>query len=112
MSTVIDTGIGIPDETLEKIFDPFVQADTSVTRRLAAPDWDWPSAGDLSEALGGELTVQSELGKGSVFTFTIDTGPLDDVRILTVDQMTHEPAQDHDRPHDPGPAAGGPRPRR
>ena len=85
---VIDTGIGIPDETLEKIFDPFVQADTSVTRRFGGTGLGLAISRRFAEALGGELTVQSELGKGSIFTFTIDTGPLDGVRTVTVDQLT------------------------
>ena len=87
---VIDTGIGIPDETLERIFDPFVQADTSVTRRYGGTGLGLAISRRFAEALGGELTVRSELGKGSVFTFTIDTGPLDDVRTVTVDQITQK----------------------
>ncbi len=58
---VIDTGIGIPEETLEKIFDPFVQADTSVTRRFGGTGLGLAISRRFAEALGGELTVQSEL---------------------------------------------------
>ena len=71
---VIDTGIGIQEETLERIFDPFVQADTSVTRRFGGTGLGLAISRRFAEALGGELTVQSEYGKGSVFTFTIETG--------------------------------------
>ena len=85
---VIDTGIGIQEETLERIFDPFVQADTSVTRRFGGTGLGLAISRRFAEALGGELTVQSEYGKGSVFTFTIETGPLDDVRTVSVDEIT------------------------
>ncbi len=86
---VIDTGIGIPDDKLEKIFDPFVQADTSVTRRFGGTGLGLAICRRFAEALGGELTVRSEFGKGSVFTFTIDPGLLDGVRILSADQLVH-----------------------
>ncbi len=85
---VIDTGIGIPDDTLERIFDPFVQADTSVTRRYGGTGLGLAISRRFAEALGGDLTVRSEVGTGSVFVFTIATGPLDDVRIVTVDELT------------------------
>jgi PAS domain S-box-containing protein len=87
---IIDTGIGIPDETLERIFDPFVQADTSITRRFGGTGLGLAISRRFVEALGGDLTVRSEMGKGSVFTFTIDTGPLDGVRTVTLDQATHQ----------------------
>ena len=84
---VIDTGIGIPDDTLEKIFDPFVQADTSVTRKFGGTGLGLAISRRFAEALGGELSVRSELGKGSTFTFAVDTGPLDDVRTVHVDDI-------------------------
>jgi PAS domain S-box-containing protein len=91
---VIDTGIGIPEGTREKIFDPFVQADTSVTRKFGGTGLGLAISRRFAEALGGELTVQSELGKGSTFTFTIDPGPLDGVRTIQaseIKQTTRQP---------------------
>lgn len=85
---VVDTGIGIPGDTLETIFDPFVQADTSATQRHGGTGLGLAISRRFAEALGGDLTVRSEVGTGSVFVFTIATGPLDDVRIETVDELT------------------------
>ena len=74
---VNDTGIGIPYEKLEAIFDPFSQADTSVTRRFGGTGLGLAISRKIAEALGGRLTVQSEVGSGSVFRANIETGALD-----------------------------------
>jgi CheY-like chemotaxis protein/HPt (histidine-containing phosphotransfer) domain-containing protein len=79
---VIDTGIGIAPDKLDRIFEPFVQADSSVTRRFGGTGLGLAISRRLAAALGGELTVQSELGKGSTFTATIDPGPMEGVEIL------------------------------
>ena len=79
---VMDTGIGIFPDKLDKIFEPFVQADSSVTRRFGGTGLGLAISRRLAAALGGELTVQSEPGKGSIFTATIDPGPLEGVEIL------------------------------
>lgn len=81
---VIDSGIGIPQETLDRIFDPFVQADTSVTRRFGGTGLGLAISRRFAEALGGQLSVSSEYGKGSVFTFTIDPGPLEGIPLIHV----------------------------
>ena len=83
---VIDTGIGISPEGLGKIFDPFVQADSAVTRRFGGTGLGLTISRRFAAALGGDLTVASELGKGSTFTVTLDTGPLDGVRLLDAPQ--------------------------
>ncbi len=87
---VIDTGIGMPAETLQRIFDPFVQADTSVTRRFGGTGLGLAISRKFAEVLGGELTVQSELDSGSTFTFTVDPGPLDDTRIVSAAELTQQ----------------------
>ena len=79
---VIDTGIGVAPEKLESIFDPFVQADTSITRRFGGTGLGLAISRRFARALGGNIVLQSELGKGSEFTVTIDTGPIDEVRLL------------------------------
>jgi signal transduction histidine kinase len=71
---VRDTGIGIPPEALERIFDPFVQ----VGRDLRAPS-DGVGLGlaisrDLARRMGGELTAASRVGEGSVFTLPLPRG--------------------------------------
>ena len=78
---VIDTGIGIAPDKLDRIFEPFVQADSSVTRRFGGTGLGLAISRRLAAAMGGDLTVQSELGKGSIFTATIDPGPLEGVEI-------------------------------
>jgi signal transduction histidine kinase/DNA-binding NarL/FixJ family response regulator len=79
---VRDTGIGIPQKKLETIFDPFVQADTSVTRKYGGTGLGLAISRRLAEALGGDLFVESTLGKGSVFTAWVSVGDLHGVNIL------------------------------
>ncbi len=79
---VIDTGVGIPADKFGDIFDPFVQADTSVTRQFGGTGLGLTISRRIAQALGGGLAVASEVGKGSTFTVTIATGPLDNVMIL------------------------------
>jgi PAS domain S-box-containing protein len=80
---VTDTGIGIKPDALARIFKPFAQADTSVTRRFGGTGLGLAISRQLAEALGGDLTVQSEFGRGSTFTLTINPGPLAGAALLT-----------------------------
>ena len=73
---VIDSGPGIPDETLARLFQPFTQADSSVTRRFGGSGLGLSICRALSRMLGGDVSVETELGKGSTFTVTIATGSL------------------------------------
>jgi signal transduction histidine kinase/ActR/RegA family two-component response regulator len=73
---VTDSGIGIAPEKLQSIFDPFVQADSSVTRRFGGTGLGLAISRSIAEAMGGTLTVTSELGVGSTFTVTVATGEL------------------------------------
>ncbi|HEV2970143.1 MAG TPA: response regulator [Pirellulales bacterium] len=79
---VHDTGIGIPPDRLQRIFLPFEQADSSITRRFGGTGLGLPISRHIAAGLGGELTVESEYGRGSVFRVTLATGPLEGVRIL------------------------------
>lgn len=65
---VADTGIGIPVDALEKIFLPFYQVDSSLARQHAGSGLGLAIARHVVEAHGGQLTVRSALGLGSVFT--------------------------------------------
>jgi Signal transduction histidine kinase len=68
---VSDTGIGIAPEQQSRIFTPFSQADTSTTRRFGGTGLGLSITRRLCELMGGSLTVQSEPGRGSVFTATL-----------------------------------------
>jgi PAS domain S-box-containing protein len=84
---VIDSGIGMSKESLGKIFQPFVQADTSTTRRFGGTGLGLSICKRLAEALGGQITVKSELGRGSVFTVMIDPGDVKGVPIVRLEDV-------------------------
>ena len=71
---VIDSGIGIAADKLETVFAAFSQADNSVTRRFGGTGLGLSISRRLAQALGGDLSVKSQLGVGSTFTVTIDVG--------------------------------------
>ena len=71
---VSDTGIGIPEEKLCDLFEPFVQADNTSTRSFGGTGLGLAICKRLAEALGGEVVVESELGRGSQFTLTLAAG--------------------------------------
>lgn len=68
---VEDTGIGIATEDQNKIFDSFVQADGSTTRNFGGTGLGLSICRQLVQLMGGQLSVSSELGKGSIFRFSI-----------------------------------------
>ncbi|MDG9783558.1 ATP-binding protein [Metapseudomonas otitidis] len=68
---VHDSGIGIPPERLEHMFDAFQQADSSISRRYGGTGLGLPIARTLAERMGGTLRAESHQGQGSVFTLEI-----------------------------------------
>ncbi len=73
-ATVRDTGIGIAPERREAIFSPFVQADGAITRRYGGTGLGLTISSQLVGMMGGRLWVESEVGRGSAFQFTVRLG--------------------------------------
>jgi PAS domain S-box-containing protein len=69
--SVTDTGIGIPEEAMNRLFQSFTQVDASTTRRFGGTGLGLVISRRLAELLGGRMWVQSMPGKGSVFSFSI-----------------------------------------
>jgi signal transduction histidine kinase/DNA-binding response OmpR family regulator/ligand-binding sensor domain-containing protein len=98
--TVSDTGIGIPLEKQESIFSPFTQADSSTTRKYGGTGLGLTISARLASMMGGRIWLESEIGRGASFCFTVrmralenttEAGivaaaePLHDVKVLLVD---------------------------
>ena len=82
---VKDTGCGLSPEQQERLFLPFSQADSSVTRKYGGTGLGLMLARSLAEALGGSVILtKSHIGEGSTFTFNLDPGPLTDVPMIDV----------------------------
>lgn len=72
---VTDTGIGIPPERQEKIFEPFYQVDNSLTREHSGSGLGLWIVKNLITAMGGQITVESQVEEGSTFRFTLSIAP-------------------------------------
>jgi len=96
--SVSDTGIGITPEALEHIFTRFSQADGTTTRRFGGTGLGLTIAKQICQMMGGKIDVESQLDKGSTFSFTVKLGrgpvaqdasprsnPLEGARVLIVD---------------------------
>jgi signal transduction histidine kinase len=73
---VVDTGVGIPREEMDRVFEPFVQLDSGLTRKAEGAGLGLAISRRLARLMGGDLTVKSELGNGSTFTFTMVRVPM------------------------------------
>ncbi len=89
--SVRDTGIGIPQDRLTHVFDSFSQVDTSTTRKYGGTGLGLAISKRLAEAMGGSLWVESEMGTGSTFHFTIVTRASPDRPLLHPSQEREQP---------------------
>jgi signal transduction histidine kinase len=80
---VQDTGMGIPPDRLESIFEPFVQVGRSLTQPMEGAGLGLAISRDLARAMGGELTAASTVGEGSIFTLTLPARMPDDAVAAT-----------------------------
>jgi signal transduction histidine kinase len=71
LTRVQDTGCGIPPDRLENVFEPFVQVDSSRTRPHGGTGLGLSISREFAVGMGGQLLVESELGKGSTFTLVL-----------------------------------------
>jgi two-component system, sensor histidine kinase and response regulator len=79
---VIDTGIGMTAEQIQGLFQPFVQADSSTTRRFGGTGLGLTISRKMAQMLGGDVTVASTPGQGSRFVAAVATGPLESIRLV------------------------------
>lgn len=84
--TIQDTGVGMPQEQLKLIFDPFYQADNLDNLRFSGTGLGLPICRHLTELMGGKISTQSVLGQGSTFKVTLP------IIIPSVEQMADMPA--------------------
>ncbi|MFG0334186.1 MAG: PAS domain S-box protein [Maioricimonas sp. JB049] len=79
---VEDTGIGIAPEKIERLYQPFSQADSSVTRQFGGTGLGLTISRRLTDLLGGHLDLESEPGKGTTFYLTLPSGPHDEAGLV------------------------------
>lgn len=70
--SVTDTGVGMKEDTMKAVFEPFVQGDSSSTKKFGGVGLGLTISKKLTTALGGEIWVESQYGKGSTFSFSVE----------------------------------------
>ena len=83
---IVDTGMGMNTEATSRIFQDFVQADVSVARKFGGTGLGLSISRKFARALGGDITVESEPGVGSVFRVTVNAGSAVGVAWITPEQ--------------------------
>ena len=90
--SVSDTGIGIPNDKLDRIFEEFEQADKSTTRQYGGTGLGLAITSRLVQLMGGQIEVESQIGRGSTFSFSLDFPVV----------ANQEDPNPEDNPKDPG----------
>ena len=94
---VEDTGIGISPEKIEKLFDAFVQADTTTTQNFGGTGLGLTITRKLASLLGGRLSVESDKDKGSIFQLTIPQEPIRRPTLRSLEELSASlPANEND----------------
>ncbi len=91
--TVWDTGIGIAKESIDKLFQPFVQIDSSLTREFSGTGLGLSLVKHLTELHGGSITLESEPGEGSRFTITLPVREIMVVPAIKVEEGDEKPGK-------------------
>ncbi len=86
---VIDNGIGIDKETQAKLFNPFIQAERSTTRKYGGTGLGLAICGKLTEIMGGKITLTSEKGKGSCFDTEIPFLNSQETRAMDIESLSN-----------------------
>jgi len=94
--SISDTGIGIPANRISTIFDSFTQADASTTRCFGGTGLGTAVAKQLVELMGGTIWVESKVGEGSTFFFTVHLTPICDPE-KEMCQIKAEPSEQRER---------------
>jgi len=89
---IIDTGIGMSENQVSQLFEPFTQADTTTSRKYVGMGLGLSLSKRLAGMLGGDIVFSSEQGKGSTFVVTLSTGSLEDVRMLQIADINDDQA--------------------
>jgi len=88
---ITDTGIGIAPHELENLFHPFTQIDASNTRSFGGTGLGLAISRRLAQMLGGDIHAESQPGRGSSFTFTVDPGPVETIPFVVPNIVASTP---------------------
>lgn len=87
---IVDTGIGMTEQQVSTVFDPFVQADSSITRRFGGTGLGLSISHKFAHALGGDILASSDYGQGSTFTLVLDLEDIPSVAWLAPEDLLFE----------------------